>query len=61
MDKKSEKELRKTLAEDYEEVKKSVEEALNTVGFEVVYIDCNLSTRDGYSLFLNIKRRRINE
>lgn len=39
MDKKSEKNIRETLTEDYEEVKKNIEEALNTVGFEVLYIN----------------------
>lgn len=61
MDEKSEKELRKALTEDYEDLKKTIEAALNTVGLEVVYIDCNLSAREGYSLFLSIKRRGINE
>lgn len=61
MDKKSEKEIRKTLAEEYKEIKKRVENALNAAGFEVVYIDCNIAIKEGYSLFLNIKRRKVNE
>lgn len=58
MDEKSEKEIRKTLVEDYEEVKKKVEMALNAVGFEVLYINCSLSMKEGYYVSLNIKRRK---
>lgn len=61
MDKKAEKNIRETLTEDYEEVKKNIEEALNTAGFEVLYIDCNIAIRKGYNIFLNVKRRKVNE